>query len=128
VPLAPARDEVQGQHTTGVRLSHLHAELTADVLKGGPAEGTTGARLDAWMAANAPPVERCMEILGDIRAAGSYDLTTLPVALREVRNLIQSTTPVAGNGAGTRPAAAAAVTRATGRKRRAAARRPRRAT
>jgi hypothetical protein len=38
-------------------------------------------------------------------ATGTYDLTTLPVALREVRNLIQSTAPVSGDGA--RPPAAA---------------------
>jgi glutamate dehydrogenase len=76
-------------------LFSLHAELTADVLREGPAEGTAAARLDAWMAANATPVGRCLEILGDITTAGTYDLATLPVALREVRNLIQSTAPVA---------------------------------
>ena len=55
------------------------------------------------------PVERCLEILGDIRTAGTYDLTTLPVALREVRNLIQSTAPVSGDGA--RPPAATETAR-----------------
>jgi glutamate dehydrogenase len=82
----------------------LHAELTADVMREGPAEGAVGVRLDAWMAANTQPVARCLEILGDIRTAGTYDLTTLPVALREVRNLIQSTAPVSGDRG--RPAAA----------------------
>ena len=38
-------------------------------------------------------VERAQEILGEIRAGGAFDLTTLPVALREVRNLIQLRTP-----------------------------------
>jgi glutamate dehydrogenase len=95
-------------------LFSLHAELTADVLSGGPAEGEADARLDGWLAANAQPVERCLGILGDITTTGTYDLTTLPVALREVRTLIQSTTPVAGNGAAPRPAAAAAVTKAVG--------------
>jgi NAD-specific glutamate dehydrogenase len=33
-------------------------------------------------------VERCLGMLADIRASQSYDTTTLPVALREVRNLI----------------------------------------
>jgi glutamate dehydrogenase len=84
-------------------LFSLHAELTADVTREGPAEGEPGPRLDAWMAANTQPVARCLEILGDIRTAGTYDLTTLPVALREVRNLIQSTAPVSGDGG--RPAA-----------------------
>ena len=58
------------------------------------------------MAGNTQPVARCLEILSDIRTENTYDLTTLPVALREVRNLIQSTAPVSGDGA--RPAAAAA--------------------
>jgi glutamate dehydrogenase len=79
-------------------LFSLHAELTADVLREGPTDGSAASRLDAWMAANATPVGRCLEILGDIRTAGTYDLTTLPVALREVRNLIQSTAPVAAAG------------------------------
>jgi glutamate dehydrogenase len=46
-------------------------------------------RLDAWIRANEPAVDRCLEILGEIRTGGVFDLTTLPVALREVRNLIQ---------------------------------------
>jgi glutamate dehydrogenase len=79
-------------------LFSLHAELTADVLREGPTEGTAASRLDAWMAANATPVGRCLEILGDIRTTSTYDLTTLPVALRELRTLIQSTGPVAAPG------------------------------
>jgi glutamate dehydrogenase len=79
-------------------LFSLHAELTADVMRESP-DGAAGPRLDAWMAANATPVGRCLEILGDIRTARTYDLTTLPVALREVRNLIQSTAPVAAGTA-----------------------------
>jgi glutamate dehydrogenase len=71
-------------------LFSLHAELTADVLRAGAAgePADSQARLDAWIDANRPLVERCVDILGDIRAGGSYDLTTLPVALRELRNLI----------------------------------------
>jgi glutamate dehydrogenase len=84
-------------------LFSLHAELTADVLAGGQAEGDSDARLDAWIAANSAPVERCAGMLSDIMAGGTYDLTTLPVALRELRNLIQSTTPAASDGAGPRP-------------------------
>ncbi|HEX6023204.1 MAG TPA: NAD-glutamate dehydrogenase [Solirubrobacter sp.] len=62
-------------------LFSLHAELTADVLR--------FESLEAWLEANRPAVERAQEILGEIRAGGAFDLTTLPVALREVRNLIQ---------------------------------------
>ena len=59
----------------------LHAELTADVLRHGG--------IDAWMEANRHAADRAQEILGEIRSGGTFDLTTLPVAMREVRNLIQ---------------------------------------
>ncbi len=75
-------------------LFSLHGELTADVLREGPATGDVAARLEAWLAGNADAVERCFGVLQDIRASETYDLTTLPVALRELRDLIQSTTPV----------------------------------
>jgi glutamate dehydrogenase len=70
----------------------LHAELTADVMRCDPGAGDAGAeqRLDAWIEANRAAVDRCLEILGEIRTGGTFDLTTLAVALREVRNLIHA--------------------------------------
>ena len=63
-------------------LFSLHAELTADVLRGADADVVDAeARLDAWTETNRPLVERCHGILTDIRTGGTYDLTTLPVAL-----------------------------------------------
>ena len=81
-------------------LFSLHAELTADVLRGSGADGAADAeaRLDRWIDANRPLVERCLGILGDIRAGGTYDLTTLPVALRELRNLIEAAAALAAVG------------------------------
>jgi glutamate dehydrogenase len=69
----------------------LHAELTADVLRSGPEDGEADpeARFDAWIERNRSGA-RCLDILADIRTGGTFDLTTLPVALREVRNLIQA--------------------------------------
>ena len=61
-------------------LFSLHADLTREVLR--------FESLDAWFEANRAAVERAQDILGEIRAGGAFDLTTLPVALREVRNLI----------------------------------------
>jgi glutamate dehydrogenase len=72
-------------------LFSLHAELTADILRAAGADlADAEACLDAWIDANRPLVERCLGILSDIRTGGTYDLTTLPVALRELRNLIQA--------------------------------------
>ncbi len=50
-----------------------------------------GRRLDTWLAGHEAAVQRCLSVLGDVRAGGTFDLATLPVALREVRNLIQAT-------------------------------------
>jgi glutamate dehydrogenase len=78
-------------------LFSLHAELTAEVLRrggGGEEPVPAPARLDAWIEANRPLVERCLAILSDIRAGGVYDLTTLPVALRELRNVLQGAAAV----------------------------------
>ena len=61
-------------------LFSLHADLTREVLR--------FDSLEAWSQANREAVERAQQILGEIRAGGTFDLTTLPVALREVRNLI----------------------------------------
>jgi glutamate dehydrogenase len=71
----------------------LHAELTADVLRDSGEDVDAAARLDEWIDANRASVDRCLEILGEIRTGGTFDLTTLPVALREVRNLIHSAGP-----------------------------------
>ena len=72
-------------------LFSLHADLTADVLRsaagGRSGRGRRGAARRPGSTPTARPVERCLAILGEIRTGGTYDLTTLPVALRELRNL-----------------------------------------
>jgi len=81
-------------------LFSLHAELTANVLRGADADVfDVEARLDAWTETNRTLVERCHGILTDIRTGGTYDLTTLPVALRELRNLLQGSAAGAGGPA-----------------------------
>jgi glutamate dehydrogenase len=91
----PREDRWQAMARAALRddLFSLHAELTADVVRGGGGE-PADARLDAWLDANGPLVERCVGILSEIRAGGTYDLTTLPVALRELRNLLQGAAAV----------------------------------
>jgi glutamate dehydrogenase len=93
----PRDDRWQAMARAALRddLFSLHGELTSDVLQEGPADGDAASRFAAWAEENAAAVERCLTMLGDIRAQGTHDLTTLPVALREVRNLIHSTAPVA---------------------------------
>jgi glutamate dehydrogenase len=76
----------------------LHRSLTAEVLRSGTPNGDAARMVDSWVRAN-PASERCLETLADIRVGKTYDMTTLPVAVREVRNLIQTpATSAVGNG------------------------------
>ncbi|MGA2924663.1 MAG: NAD-glutamate dehydrogenase [Solirubrobacteraceae bacterium] len=74
-------------------LYSLQRSLTREVLEAGGAGATSDAAVDAWAQGNAAAVDRCLGMLADIRASRTYDTTTLPVALREVRNLIRGRTP-----------------------------------
>ncbi|HEV3404616.1 MAG TPA: NAD-glutamate dehydrogenase [Gaiellaceae bacterium] len=71
----------------------LHGErraLTEDVLRTRSDDGVAG-RVDAWLARNEGPVARALQVLSDVRAGGAFDLATLSVAVREIRNLINAT-------------------------------------
>jgi glutamate dehydrogenase len=71
-------------------LQSEHRALTADVLResgGGP----VAERVGSWIAHNAAAVERCVQVLADVKAGGAADLATLSVAVRELRNLIEAT-------------------------------------
>ncbi|MBA4116130.1 MAG: NAD-glutamate dehydrogenase, partial [Rubrobacter sp.] len=66
------------------------AALTAEILRSVPDELPARERIDAWVETNSGPVERALHMLSDINSSGTFDLSTLSVALREVRNLITS--------------------------------------
>ena len=71
-------------------LYSLHSVLVGEVLQGGGADVDREGHVDAWQARNSSEFERCVQVLVDIRMGGVSNLETLSVALREVRNLIQS--------------------------------------
>ncbi|MBA2376325.1 MAG: NAD-glutamate dehydrogenase [Rubrobacter sp.] len=78
---AALRDDLYGQQAT----------LTAEILRSVPADGKdAGERIEAWVEANQRAVDRTIQVLRDINQSGVYDLSTLPVMLREIRNLIAS--------------------------------------
>jgi glutamate dehydrogenase len=64
------------------------AALTAEVLRNTPQDEQPGERIETWVYANEGPVHRAMQVLADINSSGTFDLSTLSVALREIRNLI----------------------------------------
>ncbi|MGQ0550199.1 MAG: NAD-glutamate dehydrogenase [Armatimonadota bacterium] len=63
--------------------------ITADVLRTGAPEMDANAHIDAWIAQNRAQVEHSLQVLGDIKSAGTFNLATLSVALREIRNLVR---------------------------------------
>src|SRR5205814_3519669 len=50
------------------------AALTADVLRAGANGSSPAERVERWLSHNALAVERCLTIIGELRAAGPLDL------------------------------------------------------
>ena len=73
-------------------LFNLYRELTRKVLDAGGAQNGGEAAIDAWSERNAAALERSLGMVADVRASRIYDMTTLPVALREIRGLLRGTT------------------------------------
>jgi glutamate dehydrogenase len=65
----------------------IHREITSEVLRGASPDAEAEGLVDGWIDSN-PASERALQTLGDIRGGQTYDLTTLPVAVRELRELI----------------------------------------
>jgi glutamate dehydrogenase len=64
------------------------AALTAEVVRAGPNGMGVTECVETWCLHNAGSVERCVQMLEDIRSGESPDLARLSVAVREIRNLI----------------------------------------
>jgi glutamate dehydrogenase len=79
---AALRDDVYG----------LQAAMTAAVLRDTPEDEPVPGRIEAWAGRNEGAVARALHVLSDINASGAFDLATLSVGLREVRNLVPSAT------------------------------------
>jgi len=65
----------------------IHREITSEVLRSASDDDEPAGLVDGWIDSN-PASARALQTVGDIRSGQSYDLTTLPVAVREMRNLI----------------------------------------
>jgi glutamate dehydrogenase len=72
------RDDLYGQQ----------AALTAEILRNTPDDREAHERIETWIETNQESVDRSLQVLSDINASGTFDLSTLSVALREIRNLI----------------------------------------
>ncbi len=84
---AALRDDLYGQQ----------AALTAEILRSVPDEDLSALeRINAWVETKPEQVERTLQVLADINSSGSFDLSTLSVALREMRNLLTSSGAASG--------------------------------
>ena len=70
-------------------LYSLHRLLTQQVLEIGGPDTDCDEAIEAWERRNQRSLERFLAILDNIKASRSYNTTTLPVAVREVRNLLR---------------------------------------
>ena len=68
-------------------------ELTAEVLRLRAEDEPAYPLVDRWIGRSAQQVDRFQQVLAGIRAGGTFDLTTLSVAVRELRNLITTAQP-----------------------------------
>src|ERR1035437_8830307 len=90
----PRADRWQALARAALRddLYSLHRSLTHEVLRVGGPDAAGDQAIDLWWQHTAAAIERFLGLIADIRASHSYDTTVLPVALREVRNLILDAT------------------------------------
>jgi glutamate dehydrogenase len=87
----PRSDRWQALARAALRddLYELHRALTRDVLaESETPDGDGEAAIERWLERNAAPVQRAESVLSDVRASENYDTTTLPVLLRELKNLV----------------------------------------
>jgi glutamate dehydrogenase len=87
----PRADRWQALARAALRddLYRLHRSLTRDVLLSAGGQDSSERSMESWQERNAAAVERALSVLGDVKASRSYDTTTLPVALRELKNLVR---------------------------------------
>ena len=83
-------DRWQAQARSALRddLLTALADLTADALAGAPGADAPGSVVGRWLTVNERSVGRMRAIQAEIVRSGPADLTTLSVALRQLRNLV----------------------------------------
>ena len=69
-----------------------HRSLATEVINGSPPSADAMERIDEWLEPRTWAVNRCLQVLADIKAAGVIDLPTLFVALRELHFLVHAVT------------------------------------
>ena len=92
----PRNDRWQTHARAGLRddlLAALRA-LLDEVLRGGDLFTPVDQLVKEWAVFNERSIERVARVFSDIRSGGTFDLTTLSVAQRQLRNLVLASSPV----------------------------------
>jgi glutamate dehydrogenase len=75
-------------------LYSARAWITAEVLRLGSPQMTGAEQVDRWTASTGDVGCRCLTALDGIITSGQADLAALSVAMREIRNLVQASSPM----------------------------------
>ena len=78
-------------------LHAVHSAITAEVLRTSPPGRAATSDVHRWVETIEAAANRCLRLLGDIITSGRADLATLSVALREIRSLVQASSPETGS-------------------------------
>jgi glutamate dehydrogenase len=92
----PRADRWQALARSALRddLYELHRMLTREIVTSA-AGRDAGEAMAAWLDKNADSVARARGVLADVRASETYDTTTLPVVVRELKNLVSEAATLA---------------------------------
>ena len=88
----PRADRWQALARSALRddLYELHRDLTREILDRCPGQGgvdSARTAVELWLVDNTDAVARARSVLRDVRASETFDTTTLPVVVRELKNL-----------------------------------------
>ena len=92
----PRNDRWRTHARAGLRDDLLAAlrELLDEVLRGGDVFCPIDQLVKEWVVFNERSIERVARVFSEIRSGGTFDLTTLSVAQRQLRNLVLASSPV----------------------------------
>jgi glutamate dehydrogenase len=95
IGLLPRTNRWQNHARAALRddfLNELRA-LTDEALRAGDVFTPAGDVVQRWAADNERSVARLHDVLDELRSGGVFDLTTLSVALRQLRNVVRASGP-----------------------------------
>jgi glutamate dehydrogenase len=87
----PRADRWQALARAALRddLYRLHRALTRDALSCAEPGAESDRVIEGWRARVDEPMQRALSVMADVKSSGTFDTTTLPVVLRELKSLVR---------------------------------------